>query len=50
MKKFGVPKGVSIKTFCLNEEASAIMIGIQRTDTEHGLFVKGRQSLKEETH
>lgn len=42
-QKFGVPKGVAIKTFHLTEEASAIMIGIQRTDTEHGLFVKGKQ-------
>ena len=39
---FGIPRGVSIKTFHLNEEASAIMLGIERTDTEHGLFVKGR--------
>lgn len=41
-QKFGIPKGVSVKTFHLNGEASAIMLGIQRTDTEHGLFVKGR--------
>ena len=49
-QKFSVPKGVAIKTLLMPNDASAIILGIERTNTEHGLFLKGTLSSSKRHH
>ena len=38
-----IPKNLAIRTFGFGKDASAIVLGVERTNSQHGLFVRGRR-------